>query len=441
MAFVVREMSGVRFERIYHIIDSEIVRAMINTESDGYSTFAANRIGEVHDTTERENWYWVESELNVADLTTRECSSSDLDEESIWQKGPQFLNLPIEEWPIHSDTNVVRIPEIKRNFVGAVATKPASSSIASAIDISRFSKLRRLLYTTARIQKLFTKFRDEGKCFNPEILPNDLKQAEETWVKYVQEDMNTELKKGMYKKLVPTVENGIIVVGGRTERWMEATWNMQKFILLPKDHRISRLIAEQEHVDSGHLAAESTIARIRAKYWIIGIRRVVNSVISGCRKCKEKFKKLSAQKMSPLPVERIKPSPPFQSVGLDYFGPFEVKGEVQKRVRGKCYGVIFVCDSSRAVHADIVQNFSTEAFMQALRRFGCIRGWPKTIHSDNGFKLVGAATELRSIIKALDWEEIQRYGHRFETTWSFNPADAPWQNGSTEALVKTIKRL
>ena len=62
------------------------------------------------------------------------------------------------------------------------------------------------------------------------------------------------------------------------------------------------------------------------------------------------------------------------------------------------------------------------------------------MHSDNGSQLVGAATELKRITKALDWEEIQRYGYKFQTTWSFNPADAPWQNGSTEALVKTIKR-
>jgi hypothetical protein len=47
---------------------------------------------------------------------------------------------------------------------------------------------------------------------------------------------------------------------------------------------------------------------------------------------------------------------------------------------------------------------------------------------------------MRKSIAGLDWDEIQRYGHRYQTVWSFNPADAPWQNGSTEALVKTIKR-
>ena len=144
--------------------------------------------------------------------------------------------------------------------------------------------------------------------------------------------------------------------------------------------------------------------------------------------------------MSPLPIERIKPSPAFSNIGIDYFGPFSVKGEVQKRTRGKCYGVIFACDCSRAVHIDIVQDYTTDAFLQALRRFCAIRGWPCKIHSDNGPQLVGASKELNNIIKDLGWDVIQRYGHSYGTVWSFNPADAPWQNGSTESLVKTVKR-
>ena len=82
--------------------------------------------------------------------------------------------------------------------------------------------------------------------------------------------------------------------------------------------------------------------------------------------------------MSPLPVERLKPSPPFMYVGVDYFGPFEIKGEVQQRVRGKAYGVIITCFSSRAVYADCARD----AFLQVLRRFASFRGWPSKIYSE-----------------------------------------------------------
>ena len=102
--------------------------------------------------------------------------------------------------------------------------------------------------------------------------------------------------------------------------------------------------------------------------------------------------------------------------------------------------MIFVCDSARAIHVEPAQNYSTEVFLQSLRRFASIRGWPRKIHSDNGTQLVGANSVLKKILNDLNWEEIRSYGHKYQTTWSFNPADAPWQNGSTEALVKTVKR-
>ena len=92
----------------------------------------------------------------------------------------------------------------------------------------------------------------------------------------------------------------------------------------------------------------------------------------------------------------------------------------------------------RAVHAEIAQNYSTDAFLQALRRFASIRGWPQSIHSDKGSQLVGAANEFKKTIASLNIEELKSCGPASEISWSFSPADAPWQNGSTEALIKSV---
>ena len=442
-AFIIHELRDIAFKEVYHVVDSEIVRAMINKESYGFRTFAANRIGEIQELTEKENWHWIEGNLNIADLTTRpfDGTSRDLGADGEWQNGPSFLKQPTDMWPIKSESKASTLPEVKQNFVGAVST-PESASIASRIRYERFSSLKRLVRTTAWIEKLQRKYKrsraDEKQ--DPYISPSDMSHAEETLIKHVQEEMRTDVDKGKYKKLLPTTENGIIVVGGRAEKWISSTWNREKFILLPAKHRLSVLIAEKAHVDSGHLAVEATIAMIRSKYWIVGVRRMVRSIIGRCKHCKLKFKKLHSQKMSSLPIERLKPSPPFQNIGLDYFGPFEIVGEVQKRVRGKGYGLLFVDDASRAVHAEVAQNYSTDAFLQALRRFASIRGWPQSIHSDNGTQLVGAANELKKTIASLNVEEVKSCGPASEISWSFSPADAPWQNGSTEALVKSVKR-
>ena len=64
----------------------------------------------------------------------------------------------------------------------------------------------------------------------------------------------------------------------------------------------------------------------------------------------------------------------------------------------------------------------------------------KKIFSDNGTQLVGASRELKEVIANLNREQIKAFGHDKGIQWSFSPADAPWYNGATEALVKTTKR-
>ena len=84
----------------------------------------------------------------------------------------------------------------------------------------------------------------------------------------------------IYVKLCPWYENGIIVVGGRTERWMDATWNGQRFILLPADHRLAYLIILYENQKSGNLGVAATISRVRARYWILSIRKRAKRIVS-----------------------------------------------------------------------------------------------------------------------------------------------------------------
>ena len=144
--------------------------------------------------------------------------------------------------------------------------------------------------------------------------------------------------------------------------------------------------------------------------------------------------------MGQLPIKRIQPSPPFWTVEVvDFFGPYTIRGEVQKRIKGKCFGVIIVCFVSRAVYVDISHDYSTDALLPVLR-FATLKGWPRKICSDNGSQLVAASKELRNAIKDLNWKEIERYGEKHGIEWEFSPADAPWHNGAIEYLVKPVKR-
>ena len=74
--------------------------------------------------------------------------------------------------------------------------------------------------------------------------------------------MYKDVKEGRYIKLQPKVREGIIKVGGRTERWIEATWNKQEFVLLTKEQKLSKIIAVYEHNNSVHLGIAATLSKI-----------------------------------------------------------------------------------------------------------------------------------------------------------------------------------
>ena len=78
--------------------------------------------------------------------------------------------------------------------------------------------------------------------------------------------------------------------------------------------------------------------------------------------------------------------------------------------------------------------------MMVLRRFVSLRGYSSRMYSDNGSQLFAASIELINVTKNWDKKELEVFGVIEGFEWKFTPADAPWQNGISEALVKTIKR-
>jgi len=126
---------------------------------------------------------------------------------------------------------------------------------------------------------------------------------------------------------------------------------------------------------------------------------------------------------------------------LDLFGPYQVRGEVQKRISGKAYGVIFTDLTMRAVHIEAVYGYDTTSFLMAFSRFTSIRGYPNALYSDPGSQLVGADKELKQAYSRMSFDAMKRRGAEEGTTWIFGPADSPWHQGAVESLVKSVKKV
>ena len=68
-----------------------------------------------------------------------------------------------------------------------------------------------------------------------------------------------------------------------------------------------------------------------------------------------------------------------------------------------------------------------------------LHGYPSKLFSDNGTQLVAANKELSNVTKNWDWNKLKGFGVTEGFQWIFKSADAPWQNGVTEALIRYVK--
>lgn len=422
--------SKYQFKAIIHIVDSMIVRSQIQKESHGFKTFVASRIAEIQDKTITTDWFWVESRHNAADLVTKPHESCVIDRNSVWCKGPEFLYTPFAEWPISQNCEH-ELPDRR----AVVLTSLAKEGLLSDIILGNFHNYQKLLKVTSRLIRCAKDRSFKGLFIKPSI--EELKSAEGLWIKVAQLDLGD--WKVRFKTLGPTLLDGIVMVGQRIAKWLKDNWNQERFILMPSSHAFTKLYMTHLHqIDHGGI--DSTLARLQSRFWVPGARRILKSIKRNCVVCRKLERNLEDQCMGQVRTERMKPSPPFYHTAVDLFGPFVIKDAVRRRVRGKCFGVIFTCLVSRAVHLDITENYSTEAFLGSLRRFVSIRGYPQTIHSDNGTQLVAANKELREIAKSLDLDAISRFGNNDGIKWSFNKSsDAPWLNGACESLIRLVK--
>lgn len=114
---------------------------------------------------------------------------------------------------------------------------------------------------------------------------------------------------------------------------------------------------------------------------IPGASTLIRSIMSRCVVCRRLHGAVGQQQMADSLESRvITKKPPFSFVGVDYFGPFEVK---RGRSLVKRYGVTFTSLVIRAVHIEVASSLDTDSFVHALHPFlqgeARFKSWVPTI--------------------------------------------------------------
>ena len=203
------------------------------------------------------------------------------------------------------------------------------------------------------------------------------------------------------------------------------TTEQQHPILIRNDSWLTNLITRDAHDQVMHFGVETTLAKIREKYWIIRGR---NSVKNMLRKSVIS-KRFQGKTMKPpeevdLPSFRVNHlTYAFSTTGLDYAGPLIVRNKGHPN--SKVYILLFTCASSRAIHLELTTDMKSPAFIRAFQRFSSRRRKPNEIINDN-FKTFKSTKVKRFMVNS----NIHR---RF-----ILPASPLW-GGFYERLVRSVK--
>lgn len=142
--------------------------------------------------------------------------------------------------------------------------------------------------------------------------------------------------------------------------------------------------------------------------------------------------------MSDLPKECCDISAPFTFSGMDCFGPFVVKNG---RKEIKRYGLLITCLSSRAVHVEMLDDLSTDAFINALRCFISLRGAVSQLRCDQGTNFVGASNEFKAALRQCDIKALDTFLADKQCEFVFNAPSASHAGGIWERQIRTIRSV
>lgn len=453
-------LSTIRF-----FTDSQVVLGYIKNRTRRFYTYVSNRVARIQEFSTPEQWKYVPSEANPADAATRSTSHDIVDVLRQWQNGPNLTqsgaNNGVLDFPLVEPENDCEIrPEICTKKTDVVAIQTIEDRF------EKFSSWRNLVSAFATLQHVAQSFKKEhGPTCNGWHLCNNahsgkrFKASELFILKTAQRqsygreisvlEAGLELPKDSdIRKLSPFVdESGLLRVGGRL-RNMNDTLGLVSVnpVIIPKGH-VARLLIHHFHEKTYHQGRHITEGSIRSHgYWIIGCKKMVSSVIYQCVLCKKLRGKPLQQRMADLPADRLSPGPPFTSVGVDVFGPWQI---VTRRTRGgvvndKRWAVLFTCLTSRAVHIEVLENMTSSCFLNALRRFISLRGSVQTFRSDRGTNFVGAADEMRADVINVEDNSFRRDLRELNNptcVWSFNAPHASHMGGVWERAIGIARRI
>ena len=424
--------------------------------------FVANRVCMILDSSTIQQWKHVATKENPADIPTRTCSVQVWARSSLWWWGPKFLTLPDNEWP--AQPPVVETAEGKEetrtldSIVRKLHMQPQSTPYSPREEYlrllwGRHSSPRRGLRRAAALLFVWEHWRSYKRSRNPYpwdqarmearllrvLITGD--QRRHLWACIQALDHGRPLPAPFACWRVQRDSDGILRINGRLglSRTLSAT--ARHPILLTADMPCALELMRLRHELDGHAGgANYLLSQMRQEYWVLQGLKVAKQALKQCAHCQQRNARAAAQNTAPLHFtrENAPKGRVFHSLGIDMFGPMEVKMG-RGKPRGKRYGIIFTCGFSRAINVEVMRDATADSCLMAFKRHVAIYGQPQFVNSDQGANLQYVRKVMHE--KHVAWEDAQPLLQQHYPTikWHTNPPYSPSYGGHYESLIKVLK--
>ncbi|XP_068238415.1 uncharacterized protein [Palaemon carinicauda] len=331
--------------KVVYYTDSTTVLHYIHSNTKRFPVFVANRVRVIRDYSQPEQWRYVNSSDNPADVASRGISVHHFLQYDEWFHGPSFIAsdyLPSQEY-LCADCVDDKIEHV--------------SAVTTSEEHHGFTRLIEYFSSWSRLQKAVSVFQQLKSIFSGERRGCVTTDAERAIIMYVQREVFGDVVKALSRKLSvgksgpiykldPFLdsEDGLLKVGGRIRK-SDIPQSAKHPILLPKKHHVTTLLIRHEHELLAHSGRNHVLSNLRQKYWIINANATVRNVLFHCVTCRKLKEPALSQNMADLPADRLEPSPPFSNVGIDLFGPYYIK-EGRKELKSLI---------TKLVRADVIQ--------------------------------------------------------------------------------------
>ena len=176
--------------------------------------------------------------------------------------------------------------------------------------------------------------------------------------------------------------DGLLRVGGRLNK--AALTFITKHSLVLHFSRITRLLVEKAHHDCGHQGVKQVKVKLQQTFLMIGLRKVLKSLGKYCFNCRPWKANNVRPKMADMPEFRntdVNKQYPFFITGMDIIRTFYIE-EKREGTQMHC-ACLFICLVTRAIHAEVCHDLTTNCLLMAIHRFVKRCGHSDLIVSDN----------------------------------------------------------